>query len=72
MKSHDCRTWLGFLCEEVDGKKAPRLRAHLPGCPPCQAMLASLKRTVAVLRSSPLAARTPAALRDALLRRLRR
>lgn len=72
MKRHDCRTWLGFLCDEADGKKAPRLRAHLPDCPPCRALLASLKRTVAVLRSSPLAAKAPASLKDALRRRLRR
>lgn len=72
MKSHDCRTWLGLLCDEADGKKAPRLRAHLPGCPPCRAMLASLKRTVAVLRSGPLGAKTPSSLKAALRRRLDR
>lgn len=72
MKKHDCRTWLGLLCDETDGKKAPRLRAHLPDCPPCRAMLASLKRTVAVLRSAPLGGKPTASLKDALRRRLRR
>ncbi|MDX6767959.1 MAG: hypothetical protein SF051_00390 [Elusimicrobiota bacterium] len=72
MRKHDCRTWLGFLCDEADGKKAPRLRAHLPDCPPCRAMLASLKRTVAVLRARPLGGAAPASLKAALRRRLRR
>lgn len=72
MKSHDCRTWLGFLCDAADGKIAPRLCAHLPDCPPCRAMLVSLKRTVAVLKSAPLGAKPAAHLKDALRRRLRR
>lgn len=72
MKGHDCRSWLGFLCDEADGKKSPRLRVHLPDCPPCRAMLASLKRTVAALRSAPLGAKAPPRLKDALSRRLRR
>lgn len=71
MKSHDCRTWLGLLCEEADGMKSSRLRAHLPDCPPCRAMLASLKRTVAALKSAPLGIRAPSRLKDALRRRLR-
>jgi hypothetical protein len=72
MKKHDCRTWLGLLCDEADGKKAPRLRAHLPDCPPCRAMLASLKRTVAVLKSAPLGCKPTASLKNALRRRLHR
>lgn len=71
MKSHDCRRWLGLLCDETDGRRSPRLRAHLPGCAPCRAMLASLRRTVATLRARPLGGKTPAALAAALRRRLR-
>lgn len=71
MKSHDCRTWLGRLCDEADGRRSPRLRAHLPGCAPCRAMLSSLKRTVATLRARPLARAVPASLAAALRRRLR-
>ena len=71
MKEHDCRTWLGQLCDEADGKLSKRLRAHLPDCPPCRAMLASLKRTVAVLQTKPLSGSVPASLKAALRRRLR-
>lgn len=70
MKSHDCRTWLGFLCDEADGRRSTRLRAHLPSCAPCRAMLASLKRTVAVLRERPLGDEPPASLAASLRRRL--
>lgn len=72
MKGHDCRTWLGVLCDEADGKPSKRLRGHLPDCPPCRAMLASLKRTVAVLRKKPLSRPVPSSLLAALRRGLRR
>lgn len=71
MKEHDCRSWLGLLCGEADGRRSARLRAHLPDCPPCRAMLASLKRTVAVLRRAPLGEKPPASLAASLRRRLR-
>jgi RNA polymerase sigma-70 factor (ECF subfamily) len=52
-----CRELVERLSEYLDGELDPGMCAeveeHLGGCPPCEAFLESLRRTVALLRRMP-------------------
>jgi len=49
-RSDECRQLFARLSEYVDGELAPDLCGHLEGhladCPPCEAFLESLRRTI--------------------------
>lgn len=55
--SPECRELFACLSEYLDGELDPGLCAdvegHLEDCPPCQAFLESLRRSVALLRETP-------------------
>lgn len=70
-----CRERVALLCDYLDGALPPASRrlvaAHRRSCLPCAQVLASLERTVDVLRGSPLGSAAPRGLKAALRRRLR-
>jgi anti-sigma factor RsiW len=55
--SHSCREHFAALSEYLDGELDPAvcadLEEHMDDCPPCQAFLESLRRTVDLTRHLP-------------------
>ncbi len=55
--SHGCREVFALLSEYLDGEIDPAVctgfEEHMDDCPPCQAFLESLRRTVDLTRSLP-------------------
>jgi mycothiol system anti-sigma-R factor len=55
--SHGCREIFARLSEYLDGELDPEvcagLEEHMDDCPPCQAFLESLRRTVDLTRHLP-------------------
>lgn len=72
--SPDCREAFARLSEYLDGELDPavcaQLDGHLADCPPCEAFLESLRRTVRWTRDLP-ATELPEDLRRELLRAYR-
>ena len=56
-RSKSCREMFARLSEYIDGELDPEICAgiegHMEGCPPCEAFLASLRRTVELTRDLP-------------------
>jgi len=56
--ARECREIFSRLSEYLDGDLDPdvcsHLEAHMDDCPPCQAFLESLRRTVELTRDLPL------------------
>jgi RNA polymerase sigma-70 factor (ECF subfamily) len=65
-----CRDLFERLSEYLDGELdqaiCSEMGTHLEDCPPCQAFLESLKRTIALVRRTP-GAELPPEVRRALL-----
>ena len=55
-----------YLDEELDPAACTHLEAHMTDCPPCQAFLESLRRTVTLARDLP-APELPEEMRQKLL-----
>ena len=76
--SHDhplsCREMAEHLSDYLDGEQAASLRAlidaHRGECPPCEAFIRTLEKTVELLRSQPREP-LPAKAKKALLEALR-
>lgn len=73
--SPECREIFACLSEYLDGELDPdicsQLDGHMEGCPPCQAFLESLRRTIALTRYLP-AQELPDDYRDELLEAYRK
>ena len=65
-----CKKVYQHICESLDeGLDTPRCRAikrHIQSCPNCQTYMASLKKTIRLYRSMPVA-RTPRATHTRLV-----
>ena len=73
--SPDCREIFARLSEYLDGELesdiCSQLEEHMDDCPPCQAFLETLRRTVAVTRDLP-AQTLPDDMKDELLEAYRK
>ena len=73
--SPDCREIFARLSEYLDGELeadlCSRLEEHMGGCPPCEAFLESLRRTVELARDLP-APTLPDDLKEELLQACRK
>jgi len=56
LQKRDCKQIFGALSEYLDGELDPEfcatLEKHMKGCEPCEAFLATLKKTVDLCRES--------------------
>lgn len=73
--SMSCREMAAYLSDYLDGDLRADLRslidAHRGDCPPCEAFIRTLARTVEVIRAQPRAPLSPA-LKQSLAASLRR